>query len=69
VDEAHQVELGKLMAADYIVFGEIIDMGNSLLVSVRMADVATTEIVWEDSLMEKHLTFLLNWLQILQNSR
>lgn len=53
VDEANQVELGKLLAADYIVFGEIIDMGNSLLISVRMADVATSEIVWEDSLMEK----------------
>ena len=57
VDEAHQVELGKLMAADYIVFGEIIDMGNSLLVSVRMADVATTEVIWEDSLMEKLETY------------
>ncbi len=57
VDEAHQVELGKLMAADYIVFGEIIDMGNSLLISVRMADVATTEVVWEDSIMEKLETY------------
>ncbi len=57
VDEAHQVELGKLLASDYIVFGEIIDMGNSLLISVRMADVATTEVVWEDSLMEKLETY------------
>jgi TolB-like protein len=57
VDEAHQVELGKLMAADFIVFGEIIDMGNSLLISVRMADVTTTEVVWEDSLMEKLETY------------
>lgn len=57
VDENHQVELGKLLAADYIVFGEIIDMGNSLLVSVRMADVATSEVVWEDSLSEKLETY------------
>lgn len=32
-------------------------MGNSLLVSVRMADVATTEVIWEDSLMEKLETY------------
>lgn len=57
VDESMQVELGKLMAADYIIFGEIIDMGNSLLISVRMADVATTEIIWEDSIMEKLETY------------
>jgi TolB-like protein len=42
---------------DYIVIGEIIDMGNSLLISVRMADVATSEVVWEESLMEKLNTY------------
>jgi TolB-like protein len=57
VDEANQVELGKLLAADYIIFGDIIDMGGSLLISVRMADIATSEVIWEDSLMEKLETY------------
>ena len=35
VDENSQVELGKLLAADYIIFGEIIDIGRSLLISAR----------------------------------
>ena len=42
IDDSKQVELGKLLSADYIVFGEIIDMGSSLLISVRMADTATS---------------------------
>ena len=57
VDENSQVKLGKLLAADYIIFGEIIDMGKSLLISARMADVTTGEVVWEDSLTEKLETY------------
>lgn len=57
IDDSKQVELGKLIAADYIVFGEIIDMGSSLLISVRIADTATSEIVWKDSLTEKLETY------------
>ncbi len=52
MDESSQLELGMLLSADYIVFGEIIDMATAFLVSVRMADVETGEVVWEDSLTE-----------------
>ena len=57
LDDSQQVAIGKLMAANYIVFGEIVDVVTSLLVSVRMADVTTGEVVWEDSLMEKLETY------------
>ena len=57
LDDSQQVAIGKLMAANYIVFGEIVDMVTSLLVSVRMADVTTGEVVWEDSLMEELETY------------
>lgn len=53
IDESDQIELGKLMSADYIIFGDIIDMADNLLISVRMADVTTGEIFWEDNLSAK----------------
>lgn len=53
MDESKQVEIGQLLSADYIVFGEIIDMAAAVLISVRMADIETGEVVWEDSLTEK----------------
>jgi len=53
MDESKQLEIGKLLSADYIVFGEIIDMAAAVLISVRMADIETGEVVWEDSMTEK----------------
>ena len=52
-----QVKVGMLMSADRIVFGEIIDMGNVLLISLRMADVETGEIVWQDEITERLRTY------------
>lgn len=53
LDESKQVEIGQLLSADYIVFGQIIDMAAAVLISVRMADIETGEVVWEDSMTEK----------------
>lgn len=53
LDDSKQVEIGKLLSADYIIYGSIVDMVANLLFSVRMADVTTGEIVWEESLSEK----------------
>ena len=44
-DSNQQLELGKLLAAGYIVFGEIIDMDRKVLISLRMIDVQSGEIV------------------------
>jgi TolB-like protein len=52
-DSDQQLELGKLLAAGYIVFGEIIDMGREVLISLRMIDVQSGEIVWNEKLTEK----------------
>jgi len=52
-----QVRVGMLMSADRIVFGEIIDMGNVLLISLRMAAVETGEIVWQDEITERLRTY------------
>ena len=52
-DSNQQLELGKLLAAGYIVFGEIIDMDRKVLISLRMIDVQSGEIVWNEKLTEK----------------
>jgi hypothetical protein len=46
-----------LLSAEYIVIGEIIDMATVILVSLRMIDVETGEIVWQDELQEKLNTY------------
>ena len=56
-DESKQIQIGKFLSAEYIVFGEIIDMGNILLLSLRMADVETGEIVWQEEITEKIETY------------
>jgi TolB-like protein len=45
-DATKQVELGKMLAAKYLVFGEIIDMDKEVLISLRMVDVESTKVVW-----------------------
>jgi len=57
VNTESQVKVGMLMSADRIVFGEIINMGNVLLISLRMADVETGEIVWQDEITERLRTY------------
>lgn len=51
-DADKQLQVGKLLAARYIVFGELIDMDAVVLVSLRMIDVQTGEVVWRDKLDE-----------------
>jgi hypothetical protein len=54
MDEATQIRIAKLLSAKYLVLGEIIDMGSAgLLVSVRMVNVGTGEIIWQDEKREK----------------
>jgi len=45
-DATKQVEVGKMLAAKYLVFGEIIDMDKEVLISLRMIDVESTRVVW-----------------------
>jgi TolB-like protein len=52
-DSDKQLELGKLLAAGYIVFGEIIDMDRDVLISLRMIDVQSGKIVWNEKMTER----------------
>jgi TolB-like protein len=45
-----QVRVGKMLSADYLVFGEIIDMDDLLLISIRVTEVESGEIIWRDKL-------------------
>jgi TolB-like protein len=49
-DTATQVEVGKLLAAGYLVFGELIDMDREFLISLRMTEVESGKVVWGDRL-------------------
>lgn len=51
-DAAVQIQVGKLLAVRYLVYGEITDMGGILLVSLKMVDVESTQVVWSDQVME-----------------
>lgn len=56
-DASKQVEIGRLLSANYIIMGEIIDMDNTLLLSLRMVSVATSEVVWQEDITEKLETY------------
>ena len=53
VDEDSQIEIGRMLAADYIVMGKVIDMASVFLISARVVDIETGEVFWSDNLMEK----------------
>ncbi len=53
----NQIKIGKLLAADYLVLGEIIDMVNTLLITVRLVDTTSGEVIWQDKLTEKLQTY------------
>ncbi|MQY76832.1 MAG: hypothetical protein GH155_04300, partial [Spirochaeta sp.] len=52
-DDAKQVEIGQLLAAEYIIFGEVINMGTAVLLSLRMVNVTTGKIEWQEAITEK----------------
>jgi hypothetical protein len=51
-DESKQLRVGKMLAARYIVYGDVIDMDATLVISLRMADVETGVVVWKDVVTE-----------------
>jgi len=51
-DSGAQAEVGRILAAGYMVFGELIDMGTEILISLHMVDVRYEEIVWNETLTE-----------------
>lgn len=51
-DESAQLDIGKLLSVRYLVYGSVTDMGDMLLVSLKMIDVESTQVVWSDQVME-----------------
>jgi TolB-like protein len=51
VDEQSQARIGKLLSADYLVFGEIIDMDAQILITCRIVRVETGEVAWTDKIL------------------
>ncbi|MCF7949440.1 MAG: CsgG/HfaB family protein [Spirochaetia bacterium] len=52
-DREKQIEVGNMLAADYLVFGEIVDMKPQLLISIRMTDVDSGEVIFREKLSER----------------
>ncbi len=52
-DSEQQLEIGKMLSARYVIFGDIIDMDREMLISLRMIEVETGEIVWNEKLTEE----------------
>lgn len=52
-DTSRQIEVGQMLSTDYLVFCESIEMGRELPVSVRMTDVESGEVVFQDSLSSR----------------
>jgi TolB-like protein len=56
-DQQTQIKVGKLLASQYIVLGNVVDMAGMLLISVRIVDVSSGAVVWEDNVTEKLSTY------------
>jgi len=51
-DTGRQLEVGRLLSARFIIFGELIDMDSIMLISLRMIEVETGQVVWREKLNE-----------------
>lgn len=52
-DQDEQMKIGKLLAASYMLFGELIDLSGTFLISLRMTDVESGKLIWSEKLTEK----------------
>ena len=52
-DHQSQIQIGKLLSAQYIVLGDIIDLVEALLISVRLVDVTSGEIILTEEITGK----------------
>ncbi|MCX7030226.1 MAG: hypothetical protein NTU62_08910 [Spirochaetes bacterium] len=47
-DTEAQVQIGRILSADYLLYGEIVDMDQKILVTVKMVSVETGQVTWTD---------------------
>ncbi len=46
-DESSAIEIGELLSANYILFGDIIDMDSVILISCKLVNTETGEVIWQ----------------------
>ncbi len=47
-DSDSMLRAGELLAADYLLFGDLVDLGDAVLVSCKMVKTETGEVAWQD---------------------
>jgi len=47
----------KVLPADYILYGKVIDMGGSILVSARLVKVETGEVLWSEEKLDELIAY------------
>ncbi len=52
-DEKASLDVGRLLTANYMVIGEIIEMDRKFLVTMKLLDVETGAIVWQEQLLTR----------------
>jgi TolB-like protein len=50
-DESKAPEIGRLLSADYLAFGNAVQMGDEFLISMKLVKIETGEQVWADTIM------------------
>jgi len=52
-EEDELIRIGRLLTADYLVLGDIIDMAGPVMIYMRLVDVRTGELVLQDEIVEE----------------
>ncbi|OGF44829.1 MAG: hypothetical protein A2231_12615 [Candidatus Firestonebacteria bacterium RIFOXYA2_FULL_40_8] len=52
IDENHRVEVGKLISADYFIFGSIFDIAGKMSLVYRVIETSTGKVILEEKLTE-----------------
>jgi TolB-like protein len=50
-DLSAQVKIGRILSADYLLYGEIVDMDSKVLVTARVVSVETGQVTWADKIL------------------
>jgi|JI10StandDraft_1071094.scaffolds.fasta_scaffold110098_2 TolB-like protein len=53
VDEKAQIEAGRMLTAEYIIFGNVYDINNQLSITVKIVETATSKIIFQEKVSGK----------------
>lgn len=52
-DPSQQIKVGKMLAARYLLSGNMVNMGDRMLITMSMVDIETGAVVWQEKLTDK----------------